>query len=177
MNDKELYTKILGIESPWEIKELQLALEKGQIDIEVGLQAGTEPICPLCETEGKQRICKIHDRRVERIWRHLDTCQYKTYIHCRIPRVKCPEHGVLSMEVSWAEGQSRFSLLFESYAIHLLQASQNRSKSAEILRISWDEMDGIMRRGVDRRLSRRDSTLPSTSMSPLSKYEDRSTDA
>jgi len=79
--------------------------------------------------------------------------------------VKCPEHGVLSMEVPWAEGQSRFSLLFESYAIHLLQASQNRSKSAEILRISWDEMDGIMRRGVERGLSRRDSTaIPNVGM-------------
>ena len=165
MNDKELYTKILGIEPPWEIKDLQLALEKGRIDIEVRLQSSHEPVCPVCQSEGKRRICKIHDRRAERIWRHLDTCQYKTYIHCRIPRVKCPEHGVLSMEVPWAEGQSRFSLLFESYAIHLLQASQNRSKSAEILRISWDEMDGIMRRGVERGLSRRDSTaIPNVGM-------------
>ncbi|MCF7841279.1 MAG: ISL3 family transposase [Lentisphaeria bacterium] len=155
MNEKELYTKILGIVPPWEIRELLLDLKEERIDIEVVLKEGADTQCPACHREGKTNLCKIHDRRPERIWRHLDTCQFKTFIRCRIPRVRCPEHGVLSLDVPWAEEQDRFSLLFESYAIHLLQVSQNRRRSAEILRISWDEMDGIMRRGVTRGLSRR----------------------
>jgi len=43
--------------------------------------------------------CKIHDCREERIWRHLDTFQLKTFIHCSTPRVKCSEHKTKTMEV------------------------------------------------------------------------------
>ncbi|MBU0710988.1 transposase family protein, partial [bacterium] len=45
---------------------------------------------PVCEKEEKEVLCKVHDRRKERVWRHLDTCQMKTFIHSHIPRVKCP---------------------------------------------------------------------------------------
>mgnify|MGYP003725203897 CR=1 FL=1 len=30
----------------------------------------------------------------ERAWRHLDTCQFVTYLHARPPRVAYPDHGV-----------------------------------------------------------------------------------
>ncbi len=33
-------------------------------------------------------LCSIYDRAPEREWRHLDTMQYKTYIRCKLPRVK-----------------------------------------------------------------------------------------
>ncbi|MBU4524540.1 MAG: transposase family protein [Desulfomicrobium sp.] len=30
----------------------------------------------------------------ERVYRHLDTCQFKTLLHARVLRLECPEHGV-----------------------------------------------------------------------------------
>ena len=30
-----------------------------------------------------------------RSWRHLDTCQFKTLLVADVPRVECPEHGVV----------------------------------------------------------------------------------
>lgn len=154
MKDIELYTRILGIESPWEISKVDLSIEERRVDIYVVWPERTEADCPECLSE-EQETCKIHDRRKERVWRHLDTCQMKTYIHCRIPRIKCPKHGVLSLKVPWAESKARFTQMFESFAIALLKGSQNRSKSSEILQISWDEMNQIMERGVKRGLSRR----------------------
>ncbi|MFT7511007.1 MAG: transposase, partial [Candidatus Omnitrophota bacterium] len=28
----------------------------------------------------------------ERRWRHLDSCQFKTFVRANVPRVQCPEH-------------------------------------------------------------------------------------
>jgi len=150
MDDKELYRQILGIVAPWEIKRIELKMDDDRIDIYLGWPYLQDGICPEC---GKS--CKIHDRREERVWRHLDTCQLRTFIHCRIPRVKCEEHKIKTMEVPWTEDMSRFTRQFERIVIQFLEASENRSKTAEVLRLSWDEMNHIMEKAVKRGLSRR----------------------
>ena len=150
MNDKELYRQILGIVTPWKISKIDLDMDQDRVDIYLEWPYLKDGVCPEC---GK--ACKIHDRREERIWRHLDTCQLKTFIHCHTPRVKCPEHKTKTMEVPWAEKVSHFTLQFERIAIQFLQGSENRSKTAETLRLSWDEMDHIMEKAVKRGLSRR----------------------
>lgn len=50
---------------------------------------------------------------------------------------------------------SRFTRQFERIAIQFLEASENRKKTAEVLRLSWDEMNHIMEKAVKRGLSRR----------------------
>ena len=150
MDDKELYRQILGVVAPWDIETIDLDMDKDRVDIYLQWPYKQEGICPEC---GK--TCKVHDRRAERIWRHLDTCQLKTFIHCRIPRVKCDAHKIKTMEVPWAEDMSRFTRQFERIAIQFLQSSENRKKTAQNLRLSWDEVTHIMEKGVKRGLSRR----------------------
>ena len=150
MDDKELYRQILGVVAPWKIKEIKLEIDNDRVDIYLEWPYLTDGTCPEC---GK--TCKIHDRREERIWRHLDTCQLKTFIHCSTPRVKCSEHKTKTMEVPWAEDMSRFTKQFERIAIQFLEASENRKKTAENLRLSWDEMNHIMAKAVRRGLERR----------------------
>ena len=145
MDDKELYRQILGIVSPWVINRIDLNMEKQEVNIYLEYPKITEGQCPECGT-----ICKIHDRRDERIWRHLDTCQLKTFIHCRVPRIVCPNHKTRTMNVPWSSDMSRFTNQFERFAIDLLRATKNRTKTAELLRLSWDEVDGIMKRAVKR---------------------------
>lgn len=151
MDDKELYRQILGVVAPWEIKEIKLDICNERVDIYLQWAYLTDGTCPEC---GK--TCKIHDRREERTWRHLDTCQLKTFIHCSTPRVKCSEHKTKTMEVPWAEEMSRFTRQFERIAIQFLECSENRSKTAEILRLSWDELNHIMNKAVKRGLARRE---------------------
>ena len=69
MDDKELYRQILGVVAPWKIKEIKLEIDNDRVDIYLEWPYLTDGACPEC---GK--TCKIHDRREERIWRHLDTC-------------------------------------------------------------------------------------------------------
>jgi hypothetical protein len=94
-----------------------------------------------------------HDHR-EREWRHLDTCQYRTLVHARVPRLNCPTHGIRQVRVPWAEEGARFTALFEALAIDWMKHAAIAAV-AERLRLSWDEAAGIQARAVRRGLRRR----------------------
>jgi len=147
MNDTKLYEQILGLQPPWSVQSVTLKKAEGSIEVEVAC-AETQWGCPTC---GK----RMHAHGVERRrWRHLDSCQYKTILVADVPRVKCDEHGTQTVQVPWAEKYGRFTALFERLAIDLLRECSVAS-ACEILRISWDEADGIKQRAVDRGLRRR----------------------
>jgi len=149
MNDITLYTQILGLEKPWIVTDIKLDLSNEEITvlIKYGSTAGC---CPVCHKE-----CSVYDSRNTRTWRHLDTCQMKTYLTGELPRVSCKEHGVQTIDVPWAEHHSRFTMLFEQFSIRLLQATQNQTKAASILRINFHQVHLIMEKAVHRGLSRR----------------------
>jgi transposase len=90
-----------------------------------------------------------YDHAEEREWRHLDTCQFLTYLHARTPRVECPEHGVLRVRLPWAEPMSRFTILFERLAIDVLKECDVLG-AARLLHTSWDETWHLMERAVAR---------------------------
>lgn len=151
--DSELqkhYAQLLGIGSPWEVKTVELKLAEKKVEIELGWQWGAAAKCPECG-----RGCSIHDCAPERTWRHLDTMQFTTLIRARTPRSDCPEHGVKTMSVPWAAPQGRFTLLFERFAVEVLLASASVSQACELLGLSWDTAQEIMRRAVGRGLERR----------------------
>jgi transposase len=151
--DNELqkhYALLLGVGSPWEVKTVELKLSEKKVEIELGWQWGAAAQCPVCARE-----CSIHDCAPERTWRHLDTMQFATWIRARTPRSNCPEHGVKTMRVPWAEPQGRFTLLFERFALEVLLASASVSQACELLGMSWDTAHEIMRRAVERGLEQR----------------------
>src|SRR5690554_3278664 len=102
MRDTQLYARILGIERPWQVTEVQLALDNGEVHVHV-THGGGKLTCPACGTASPG-----YDHR-ERRWRHLDTCQYQTILVADVPRVQCAEHGVKQVSVPWAEPGSRFT--------------------------------------------------------------------
>jgi transposase len=59
-----------------------------------------------------------------------------------------------AVAVPWAEKYARFSRLFERLAIDVMQECSIRG-ACELLRISWDEADGIKQRAVQRGLARK----------------------
>jgi transposase len=149
MDDINLYTQILGLEKPWVITDIKLDLINEEVKLLIKYDSSIGS-CPICHKD-----CSIYDRRNQRSWRHLDTCQMKTYLAGDVPRVKCLEHGVQTISVPWAESSSRFTMLFEQFTINLLQATQNQTKAASILRISFHQIHLIMQKAVQRGLSRR----------------------
>ena len=154
MQDRELYRKILGIESPWDVTEVKLDVKNQQVDIWVEHDPKVLWPCPEC---GRKGSCRDHAE--ERIWRHLDTCQFRTLLHARIPRLECPEHGVRQAKVPWAEARSRFTLLMEQLIIDVLQECATIIGAARILNISWDEAWGVMERAVRRGRARKEPTM------------------
>lgn len=141
------YGLLLGISSPWEVREAKLYVEGRKVDIEVEHGASQPVRCPQC-----QRECARHDRAPERTWRHLDVMQFTTQIRARLPRCACPEHGVVTLVPPWAEPGSRFTLLFEAFAVQVLVASSSLTQAAELLRLDWDGVQRIMDRAVARGL-------------------------
>ena len=94
-------------------------------------------------------------RSQERRWRHLDTCQYRTILHARVPRQSCPKHGIKQVKVPWAEPGSRFTALFECLVINWLQRGCITAV-AKLVGLSWDHAAGIRARATARGLARRD---------------------
>jgi len=86
-------------------------------------------------------------------------CQFATFLHARIPRVECPTHGVKQVSVPWAAPRSRFTLLFERFAIDVLLEA-DVSGAAKVLRITWDEAHHLMKRAVERGMARKPRRVP-----------------
>jgi len=71
--------------------------------------------------------------------------------------VKCAEHGVVTVTVPWAEPGSGFTVLFEALVIDWLKEASTLGVS-RLMKLSWNAIDGIMQRAVERGLSRREAT-------------------
>jgi transposase len=148
VDDKSLYAAILGVTEPWGVEKVELRLPDGEVHVWVALPKNTLWVCPEC-----QAAAPIHDHR-EREWRHLDTCQYRTLVHARLPRLNCPTHGIRQVRVPWAEERSRFTALFEALAIDWMRHAAIATV-AERLTLTWDEAAAIQGRAVARGLARR----------------------
>ena len=150
MKDTELYAHLLGLTSPWHVGHVDLDVKAQRVSVYAEHRRDTNFSCPECGL-----ACPLHDHDEERSWRHLDSCQFETHLHARIPRVRCDEHGVRQARVPWAEPKSRFTLMFERFAIDVLRETDVLG-ATRILRISWDQAHHLMQRAVARGLARRE---------------------
>jgi len=153
MQDKKLYEYLLGIASPWAVNRIELDVKSQKVNVWTEHQNGVKWLCPKCK-----KPLAIYDHAEERVWRHLDSCSFQTYLYARIPRVKCPKDGVLQVCVPWAEAKSRFTLLFERLAIDVLRQCDITGVT-KILKISWDEAWHIMERAVARGKQRKSKNV------------------
>jgi len=145
MRDVDLYRQILGLPEPRSVTGVNLDLQAGRVEVRVSHPEGLRWACPQCGNE-----LAVHDHAPERSWRHLDTCQLQTVLQARVPRVNCPEHGVLQVKAPWAEARGRFTALMERWIIDELQQCATVSGACRLLRLSWDEVFGVMERAVRR---------------------------
>ena len=148
MRDKELYTAILGIVSPWKVVDVELSPKEEEVRVLIRMSSGVALSCPTCGEP-----CPGYDTR-RRSWRHLDTCQFKTILDADVPRVKCEEHGVLQTEVPWGAPGSGFTALMEALILDWLKEASVLAV-ARRMDLTWDQVDGVMQRAVKRGLARR----------------------
>ena len=115
MDENQLFSLAIGLVPPWLVDHVTFTVEEKRLDLHINFPAGSRFACPVCGEE-----CPVHDTR-EHTWRHMDFFQHEAYLHARVPRVACPEHGVHQVPVPWAREGSQFTLLFEALIMALVR--------------------------------------------------------
>lgn len=117
MDGTQILTLGLGLQAPWILKDqhLDTSVSPHRLELFVEAERGSLYPCPDC---GK--ACPAHDF-ADKTWRHLNFFQHHCHLHARVPRTKCPDHGVKRIEVPWARPGSDFTLLFEQAAMSLVK--------------------------------------------------------
>jgi len=122
---KEIFfDKLLDLGKEWSIEKVEFDEFTEEIDIYVKFN--------LEAYKGKNSdiYYGIYDYREYRRWRHLDILQYKCFIKAKIPRLIGRGGNIKSLDVSWADVGIRHTFLFERFAIDLLLATKNQTKSS-----------------------------------------------
>lgn len=152
-NFTDMIAGSLNLKEPWYVEGAEFSPDKQEVHIYVNVRKEAEFVCPSC---GRTAVRNGYEP-TERIWRHGDCMFYPTFVHCRRPRVRCPHCGTKQINAPFERKNSRFTLLFEGYAM-LILADMPRAKAAEILRCNEKSLSSILTYWVREAVSRQDMT-------------------
>jgi transposase len=150
MNTTELFNIALGLSRPWYIRQIELLpVEESkakELHIHLDFEKGFKFITV-------SNMCSSAYDTEEKTWQHLNFFQHRCYLHARVPRVKDEVCGkVTQIQVPWAREGSGFTLLFEAYAMLLIESEMPVCKAAENLSITaprlWRVFDYWIERAV-----------------------------
>lgn len=148
------FEDVLGVKTPWHIVRVDQDQERNRVDLYVEHQSGIQFPCPVCK-----RFCSIYDHAPERELRHLNVCQRKTYIHVRIPRIECTEHGIQQIVHGLAENNGTVTYEFERLVIDLEQECSLESVD-RLIGVDWHLSQKIQERAVQRGFERKPVAIP-----------------
>ena len=141
----------LRLEAPWYIIGAEFNEEEPAIHIHVGVDKTAALCCPVCGAPTK----RYGYEPKERIWRHADCLFYPCYVHCKRPRVLCDKCGTVQVNAPFERKNSRFTLLFEGYAMLLLQ-DVPRARASRLLRCDEKSLAAILTYWVHDAVNRMD---------------------
>jgi transposase len=150
MKDTALYEHLLGVQTPWSVKAVDLSLADQRITVEVMVkpdQVWGDPTNPAARAH-------IHGWS-ERQWRHLDTCQFETIIKARVPQLKYSDGTVEELFTPWADRYARLTRMMEGFVLKLLEACPNTQSVCQLTGLGWRTVNGVMLGGVARGMKRR----------------------
>ena len=152
MNSKQLFQIALDLTPPWYIERVEFTeKEKGQrqLDIHINFQRGAK----FADEKGNE--CPVHDTE-ERSWQHLSFFQHLCFLHARVPRIKTSSGKVRTVQLPWARAGSRFTLLFEAFAMALIENEMPVSKAASILNVYPHRLWNVFKYWIARALAKDD---------------------
>jgi transposase len=123
----------LNLQPPWYIKDI--TLEKGdsrlfgRLTIHIDFEKGARFAMP----DGEQ--CTAYDTEI-RTWQHLNFFEHECFIEARLPRVQGVDGKVQTVQAPWARPGSGFTLLFEAFAMLLIEKEMPVSKVASTVRVT-----------------------------------------
>ena len=113
---EEMFAQSIGIAEPWRIEGAEFSEEERAVHIYVTARKTSKYACPVCGEESPR-----YDDDEERVWQHGDVVFFPCYVHCRRPRVRCGRcERIHVVTPPWGRERSRYTLLFEAYAMLLV---------------------------------------------------------
>ena len=128
MNSTTLFGMALGLQSPWQVNDVSFSAEESGRK-ELHLHIGFPPGSRFPDEMGC--ACPVHDT-VEREWQHLNFFEHHCFLHCAVPRITTSAGKVRTVEVPWARPGSGFTLLFEAFAMALIEREMPVNRVAEV---------------------------------------------
>ena len=131
MNSETLFGAALGLQVPWQVKAINFEVAKSgqrELHIKIGFTSGSR----FADDTGQ--FCPVYDT-VERQWQHLNFFEHRCLLHCAVPRITNTSGKVVTVNVPWARPGSGFTLLFEAFALALIEREMPVNCVAELLRV------------------------------------------
>jgi transposase len=144
-NFAEMTAGSLRLTEPWYVERASFDAEEMAVRIYVGIRKTAALSCPVCGGTSK----RYGYEKKERVWRHGDCLFYPCYVHCKRPKVMCPDCGIKQVNAPFERKNSRFTLLFEGYAMLILKDAPI-AKAAEWLRCDEKSLTKILRHWVNK---------------------------
>jgi len=77
----KLYERLLRLDSDWQVVNIEVDDPHDVIHVTISY------LHKEWRDKSTGEIFPIYDYRSERVWRHLDSMEHATLIHCRLPRI------------------------------------------------------------------------------------------
>ena len=139
MNSDALFGMALGLQAPWEITDVTFKtndVARCELHLRIGFVSGSK----FKDEAGVD--CAVYDT-IERQWQHLNFFEHHCFLHCKVPRITTSEGKVRTVDVPWARAQSGFTLLFEAFALALIEREMPVTRVAQILGVYSQRIWGI----------------------------------
>ena len=118
MDTNMLFSIGLNLTSPWKVVKSEFRLVDGSNVRELHIWIDFERGAKFMSSRGTQ--LSPHDT-VDKEWRHLNFFEHPCYLHARVPRLRTDASSIEMVQVPWARLNSGFTMLFEAFAMALIE--------------------------------------------------------
>jgi transposase len=130
MTPEKMFHELLGLGLNWEVVESRFERESGTVFLEIRETAKLWETVRCPQDTG---LVFCYDHTEVLTWRHLNVCQHRCEITCRLPRGKCRQCGhVFRVRPPWEGLSTHFSKEFAAFAL-LLMREMPVSQVAEVV--------------------------------------------
>ena len=132
MNSTEIFSIALGLKQPWIVSKVEF-VEVNPTERELHIQLDFERGSRFISDTGES-VTAYDTKNKE--WQHLNFFQHRCYLHARVPRIKNQKGQIHFVEVPWARPGSGFTLMFEAFAMLLIESEMPVSKVSSCVGVS-----------------------------------------
>ena len=108
----------LNLPSPWKVVKSEFRIPDGSNVRELHIWIDFDRGSTFLSSKGT--VLSPHDT-IDKEWRHLNFFEHPCYLHARVPRLKTDASSIEMVKVPWARSNSGFTMLFEAFAMALIE--------------------------------------------------------